>query len=114
MSAGLPIAGVETPVLAPISPDRWSRTCDHCGATYRPYRQWARFCSPRCRSAAFIDRKVARLAEAKRAKKREKAAPAEIKPGNPKLVAAMVRGLLTACRFQSPDPPRAVAADGKR
>ena len=98
MSAGSPIAAVETPVLATISPDRWSRTCDHCKAPYRPYRQWARFCSPRCRSAAFIDRKVAFLVEAKRAKKREKAATAETKPGNPKLVAAMVRGLLTASR----------------
>lgn len=104
MTSDPAIRAVETPLSGEISPNATEAACESCGAAFRRYRRWARFCSPRCKSAAFLARRAAVIAGAEvvakvivyrqRRKRTEKPAT----PGRPALVAAMVRGLLTAAQ----------------
>lgn len=100
-----PESAVETPPCATISENEGRRACERCGGEFRPYRRWARFCSPRCRFGAYLDRRAAQIAGAgnvervivyRQPKRRKRPQKPAVGPGNPKLVAAMVRGLLAA------------------
>lgn len=60
----LPIPNVSAGALRP---------CDHCGEPYRAVKAWSRYCGPRCRRLAWLERnpeKAALLAERDRARYR--------------------------------------------
>lgn len=39
--------------------------CEHCGASFKPYRKYQRFCRPKCRFDAFNAIRIDKVATAK-------------------------------------------------
>lgn len=92
------------------------RDCDHCGESFKPYRDWSRFCSPACKNAWHRGEFERMRKKAKREQAR-KARPKPSKPRAPRCqinaeATELARAAMELHGFSSPS--EAVAAAFRR